>query len=203
MKVRRSQLDELGDLQAPRGSRSWAIAVRDELNNMLHRAEFSSSSARTWCDAIRENDAWKVLEDSQRRPFKSYEAFCTHRKPQGLGRQPADIDRIIAERKEREVQIAREHPLPERGEVGRGRNRVDNINSKTNGGTGRSYTLRRLARDRPDLLDKVEKRKLSANAAAVEAGFRKRPTPFDKLRSAWKQADEGMRQKFLSWIESP
>ncbi|SDX68403.1 hypothetical protein [Thiocapsa roseopersicina] len=33
--------------------------------------------------------------------------------------------------------------------------------------------LRRLARSRPDLLDKVETGELSPNAAAVEAGFRR------------------------------
>jgi hypothetical protein len=38
----------------------------------------------------------------------------------------------------------------------------------------RSHVLRRLARERPDLLDQVEAGHLTANAAAIEAGFRTR-----------------------------
>jgi hypothetical protein len=33
--------------------------------------------------------------------------------------------------------------------------------------------------DRPDLAERVEAGELSANAAAEEAGFRKKPTPFE------------------------
>ena len=74
-----------------------------------------------------------------------------------------------------EIQRARENPMPEVGQV-------DNVNltSKSDdqpkvakGGNAKPYTLRRLARDRPDLLDRVEAGELSANAAAIEAGFRK------------------------------
>ncbi len=49
-------------------------------------------------------------------------------------------------------------------------------------GTSREYTLRRLRRDRPELAEMVIGGKLSANAAAIEAGFRKRATPLDQLR---------------------
>lgn len=41
-------------------------------------------------------------------------------------------------------------------------------------GTSETYTIRRLRRDRPDLADLVEQGDLSANAAAIEAGFRPR-----------------------------
>jgi hypothetical protein len=39
-------------------------------------------------------------------------------------------------------------------------------------GTSEDYTLRRLRRDRPDLVERVFEGELSANAAAIEAGFR-------------------------------
>lgn len=53
---------------------------------------------------------------------------------------------------------------------------TDNISKCRNHdhGTSKSYTLRRLARDHPELLDRVEQGELSANAAAIEAGFRQR-----------------------------
>jgi len=49
-------------------------------------------------------------------------------------------------------------------------NKVDNIKLK-GGGTSRAYALARLDRDRPDLAQRVLSGELSANAAAIEAGF--------------------------------
>ena len=55
---------------------------------------------------------------------------------------------------------------------------------KVSQGTSAEYALRRLAREgRTDLLDRYERGELSANAAAIEAGFRKayRPMPSSAL----------------------
>lgn len=41
----------------------------------------------------------------------------------------------------------------------------------------KAQILRRLARERPDLLERYERGEISANAAAIEAGFRKPPKP--------------------------
>ena len=62
---------------------------------------------------------------------------------------------------------------------------VDNINS-SEGGTSATYALRRLKRDHPELAEKVVSGKLSAHAAAIEAGFRKRTiaVPADNPDSA-------------------
>jgi hypothetical protein len=43
-------------------------------------------------------------------------------------------------------------------------------------GTSKSYTVSRLKRDRPDLFGKVVAGELSANKAAIEAGFRRNPS---------------------------
>jgi hypothetical protein len=53
-------------------------------------------------------------------------------------------------------------------------------------GNNAEYTLRRLRRDNPELAEKVIKGELSANKAAIKAGFRK-PTvtvPIDPTRAA-------------------
>jgi hypothetical protein len=47
---------------------------------------------------------------------------------------------------------------------------------------GTAYLLGRLKRERRDLFEKVARKELSTHAAAVEAGFRKVPTPLDKIR---------------------
>jgi hypothetical protein len=63
------------------------------------------------------------------------------------------------------------------------------------------YIIARLKRDeRVDLLDRIESGDLSPNAAAIEAGYRKRPTPLDTLQRAWRKASDDERQSFLEWL---
>lgn len=76
--------------------------------------------------------------------------------------------------------------------------RGDSIRNSIKGGTNIVYTLARLRRDRPDLAAQVETGKLSANAAAIQAGFRKQATPLDQLRRAWKKASTEERDIFRS-----
>ncbi len=68
------------------------------------------------------------------------------------------------------------------------------------GGNSREYTLARLKRDRPDLAELVIGGALSANAAAIEAGFRRRDTPVDTLHRAWGRASDDERAAFLHKI---
>ena len=101
------------------------------------------------------------------------------------------------------IQAARENPQPTHADAGaqggRGNKASDNITGFR--GTSQDYTLRRLARDRPDLLDRIESGELTPNAAAVEAGFRKRkiqvePEPqavqrmLDRHRPGWRLFNE-------------
>lgn len=70
-------------------------------------------------------------------------------------------------------------------------------------GTDKSYTLARLHRDHPELAERVEAGELSANAAAIEAGFRKKPTPLDNLKKNWAKASDEDKQAFRSFIDDP
>jgi hypothetical protein len=66
------------------------------------------------------------------------------------------------------------------GKAGPGRGKKTD-SSATRLGRGRAYILARLDRDRPDLAAKVRVKKLTANSAAVLAGFRRKPTPLEKI----------------------
>jgi hypothetical protein len=89
-------------------------------------------------------------------------------------------------------QAARDNPVAESAgapignrNAAKGKNNSDNVTIVSGPrGNGKTYTLRRLARDRPDLLAKVESGELSPNAAAIEAGFRKKLTPLEAARKA-------------------
>jgi hypothetical protein len=67
-------------------------------------------------------------------------------------------------------------------------------------GTSVSYAVRRLKRERPDLLVRVQSGELSANAAMIAAGFRKVPTTQDLLRKVWAKAGKEEREEFLRWV---
>ncbi|MGA7329685.1 MAG: hypothetical protein WBX25_35695 [Rhodomicrobium sp.] len=49
-------------------------------------------------------------------------------------------------------------------------------------GNTRAYTLDRLFRESPGLYEAVCRGEMSANKAAIEAGFRKAPKPFEQIK---------------------
>lgn len=99
-----------------------------------------------------------------------------------------DVSKKVAE--------AREKPIAKVGKpVGaKGGNQhtanVDNINKseQVKGGTSAEYLLRRLARDCPEMLDRIEAGELSVHAAAIKAGIRKVKSPDEKAVAAWDKA---------------
>ena len=72
------------------------------------------------------------------------------------------------------AEVHKTQPLAAHGEIGNGRkdeSRGDNVNS-TFSGNSQSYLLRRLARDAPEVLERIKSGEIkSARAAAIEAGI--------------------------------
>jgi hypothetical protein len=123
--------------------------------------------------------------------FKSRNEFLQKKVLINFDLTEANISKIVRLLKGGEVEAvqaaikaANKNPLPPsdqsvnpRNPNGRkGKESNDNIN-RLKGGTDTTYTLRRLARDKPELLDKIESGELSVNAAAISAGIRRKPTP--------------------------
>jgi hypothetical protein len=52
-----------------------------------------------------------------------------------------------------------------------------------------TYTLRRLARDAPELLDKIEAGEMNVNQAAIAAGIRKKPSNAEKAVAAFRKSE--------------
>jgi len=98
-----------------------------------------------------------------------------------------------------QVEQARVNPLPKNGEVGNGRS-FDNVKA-TKGGNDTNYTLRRLARDAPDMLDKIESGELSVNQAAIQAGIRKKPTAFEIALKASKKLSRDEIQMLIKELQ--
>ena len=109
------------------------------------------------------------------------------------------------------AEVHKTQPLAAHGEIGNGRkekSRDDKITS-TRGSTGQAYLLRRLARDAPDVLERVKTGEIkSARAAAIEAGINQYSDPqeripyHDQVSSPWWTSEE-YKEWCLQLMEEP
>lgn len=90
-------LSQGGDLNAPPGSRLWAIAVKSELLSTLVDLVFNIERLKSWHDSMQRFSGYRHLADESGQPFKIYEDFCKARPPFGLGCEPSYIDGLEGE----------------------------------------------------------------------------------------------------------
>ena len=141
---------------------------------IMHGGEQAFEVVPIILDKVIAQRLWAAGSDKDGTPFKSFESFVTHRRPQGL---ESNIDELLAFcRRHEEVQkLIRGEVEPEREHRGATKEERENRDSNTtSSGRGATYLLKRLKRDIPALFERVVKGELTANAAAIEAGFRER-----------------------------
>ena len=93
----------------------------------------------------------------------------------------ARLEAGIDSRDWREIPFDRAVKLGKQGRPKKDKEKGDNITFKERG-TSRAYILARLDRDGfTELAAKVRDGETSANAAAIQAGFRKRLNPFERI----------------------
>lgn len=148
-----------------------------------------------------EERQWQNHTDKHGEPFKSFEAFATHPYWQGLESSIDDL-RAYCRKHEKVARLidAEVDKQPTKAEAGAKGGRGKKAVCNTKSFAGATYILKRLKRDRPDLFARVIAGELSANAAAIEAGWRKSPSALDQLRKAWKRATEKERKAFLEEV---
>lgn len=126
-------------------------------------------------------DIWKEIyvEETERTvTYERFEDFVTTPPPEGLGAKIEDLERLIGEDEptlnllDAALQGKPGKPIP-REEKGRYDQSVYGRQRKP-AGTSRTAGIRRLRKDRPDLLQRVLNKEMSVNQAMVEAGFRKK-----------------------------
>lgn len=156
------------------------------------------------CHVIR-NEAWKErLIDWSHGPevvgFKTFEEFVLAPPRNGLNGDVESLRLLCSSDPEAmavlDAELTGAPHRPPKKET------RDNITTNRQGGTALGYTLRRLKRDHPELFARVIAKELSANAAAIEAGFRKKLTPLTQLQRAWTKADDDERDIFARQLKS-
>lgn len=176
-KLRRAPLDEVGDLDAPPGSRPWSIAVWSKMRSALKDERMSARHLEQWRNRFVEFHGYQNLTDEAGEPFPTFAAFCHAPEPFGLGYDPAAIDAIITERRSAEARAQAPKKLAEHR-----RPTADEESDKgvvntfiERGSTNADYLTARIARDRPDILDRMKAGEYrSVRAAALDAGIVRR-----------------------------
>ena len=94
-KVNTLTLDEPGDLAAPTGSQSWAIAVRLQIQSLLNDSGSNVNQLRSWLSGIEEHSGYSQLTDENGETFSSYAEFCKAKQPWGLGSSSEIIEKML------------------------------------------------------------------------------------------------------------
>lgn len=169
-------LGDPGDLGAAPGSRPWATAVRIELIATLDDIRGDADHLARMSRLMREHQGYRRLADAQGRAFGTYEAFCVASRPFGLGYEPRDIEAIITERRSAQAhaqqpKLLLDGPGPMTAEETKAIGN-DITNRVARRGTDSDYLTARIARDRPDILERMQAGEFkSVRAAAREAGL--------------------------------
>lgn len=105
--------------------------------------------------------------------FKSFAEFVTTPPPAGLGTNVETLERLCRDDAEALTLLRQVTTRPNYRPAKDDAESSDNVTTSDRG-NARAYTLDRLSRERPDLYQQVVDKELTANAAAIEAGWRKR-----------------------------
>lgn len=193
-------VEEMGDPAAPEGSPLWCKALYNTAIRYKHDAETRAAWFKDTLQSLREGERWRQLADREGRPFLSWEDFCQCREPYGLGMSMAQVAAILDEPDGSERTVAAvlgRHGGDRRSERAAG-DQACNRKLETYGTV--DHTLARLRRDDPETAARVERGEISANAAAVEKGWRKPRSAYADLCAAWRRASEEERAAFEGFI---
>lgn len=182
--VRVSALDEIGDRDAPVGSKPWALWVVGQAKLQREELERDASALRRLIAKMQKHEAWKALG------VPSFDMLCTTQ----LRLSSDEVDAVLKARKGQTVgAVLRKVGRPKAG------SNVDNINISGSGGTSPTYLAARLRRDHPDAVFDESVRG-SVRQAAIAAGIVKVPSVLDQLRKLWAKASEADRRTFMEEV---
>jgi hypothetical protein len=155
-------------------SAAWQIA--NALQSAMAEGKHGLSAVPKLVIKIVNEELWREIycqPTGKTVTFRSFAEFVCAPLPEGLGTDVRTIQNLCRDHTDAIEAIDRATANP----VGANQH-LDNIQTQpAPTGTSKDAAIRRLRKDRPDLLAKVIEGEMSAHAAAVAAGHRKKPTP--------------------------
>lgn len=174
------------------------------LDKSLRQGEMGIGSTCDLIKAVIREKAWtrRKIRTGELITLSSLRELITKPPLEGYGEKIEDVERMIANDPEALADF-REAVKEHGNNQHTAKSNPYNIReAKVTCGTGKAYTLSRLKRETPDLFAAVVRGELSANAAAVKAGWRKVKTPLERLFAEWKKASQEERAEFLKSIKA-
>jgi hypothetical protein len=187
------------------GSYYDAKVLRAKLQALLGELDRAHDHLAMLLDLAQERRIFLMLEGPDGQYFRDWTAFVVAPQPWGLGMSEALIAALVKEQRDpqRRARLVLEGPqvLQTRAAPRKGRA----------AGTvrGLEYSLQRLRRDRPDLLEKVATGELPSIQAAAEAAGHRPPfsavlvEPMAIARLAVSRLDEGQQRELIDLIQHP
>lgn len=178
-------LDEVGDRDAPVGSRAWVIWAIGDARDLSRRLDWDVKMLKLSLKQLEDARAWEALG------LLSFDMLVA----QKVKLDPADARAVLEAKPGRSlgsvlrVQATAEEAKP----LGPNGVRVNLSTCDNITGSGRGddadYLTRRIARDRPDILERMKAGEFtSVRAAALEAGIRKRTIQHGLAPADWARA---------------
>ncbi len=172
-------------------------------SGILSRGETGFKYLPSGLKAILRTGAWRKrrIRTGAVVEFDSFEEFITTPPLEGIGGDLSLIRRIVSADVEALDLLDRACQKPHGGD----RKSEDAIkctdaplDEKPKSRAGRD--LRRLRKDAPEVHSRVLSGEISPHAGMVEAGFRKRPAPYETLCRSWEKTPSADRERFLETI---
>ena len=179
-----SFLDAPANVRAKVGTPEWARGVALEIRCKLKDVDSDVRFVAQWIEVASDNKAWRILG------YASLELFLAAE----IGIDPDLVTRITTAKRGtllRELLPSERAELAKPlGEHGGNRSEQDANGNLKHGSNSSAYLTSRIARDRPDILERMKSGEFnSVRAAAIEAGFVKVDTPDEKALKALRNAD--------------
>ena len=175
------------------------------LDKSLRQGEMGIGSTCDFIKAVIREKSWekRTIRTGELITLSSLRELITKPPLEGYGEKIEDVERMIASDPEALADF-REAIKGHEGGDKRSTKAITGYNITSDErvtGTGKAYTLSRLKRETPELFASVVRGEMSANAAAVKAGWRKVKTPLERLFAEWKKASQEERDAFLKSIK--
>jgi len=174
--------------------------IVDELDGALRRGETSLQNIPGLMALVLREELWRErrIRTGEIVKHERFVDFLTVAPLEGLGEDPALIKRLLSD-----------HPATlaafEAACTGKhGTNQYTKKEDSSNPtimkvDRGKAYTLRRLKRQHPVLFRKVTSGELTANQAAIQAGFRKKLTRLEQVKHLFSLLSLDERIAFVTW----
>jgi len=170
----------------------------DSVMSAIHHGLGNLETIPALLRRIIENRAWECRQVKMRGVVQlaNLRELITKEPMEGWGENPERIEGLI--KHDPEVLVLWRDAM--KGQAGRPK--MGSNPTILEKDRGKAYTVSRLQREAPELFAQVVAGTLSANAAAIQAGFRKKPTALEMLMKAWKVATDDDRRLFLLEINT-